>query len=119
MTPAAALFGYSPGGAVLALVLPLGLFILVMIGMTVVFRPRQAVPARQPAGGRAGPASADAARSQPDGEDTEVHDTLVGDTAGVASAQDSAVADRAGGDTPRPDAVAGDAAATGTAEEPE
>lgn len=79
MTPAAALFGYSPSGAVLTLVLPLGLFIVVMIAMTAVFRPGHAVPARQPAGRRAASASAATARSQPDDEDTEVHDTLVSD----------------------------------------
>ena len=95
MAPAAALFGYSPGGAVLTLVLPLGLFVLVMIGMTVVFRPGSAVPGRQPAGRGAARASAAAARSQPDGEDTEVYD---------AAAHDTLVSD--------------DAPATGTPEEP-
>lgn len=96
MTPAAALFGYSPSGAVLTLVLPLGLFILVMIGMTVVFRPRQAVPARPPGGRGAAPASATAAASQPDGEDTEVHDAVAHETL-----------------------VSDDAPATGTPEDPE
>lgn len=100
MIPSATLFGYSTSGPVLTLVLPLGLFIVVMIGMTVVFRPGHAVPTRQPAGDRAAPAGPGAARGQPDGEDTEVHDTLVSDTAGEAGAQDSAVSGQAGGDAP-------------------
>jgi hypothetical protein len=99
VTPSAALFGYSPGGAVLTLVLPLGLFTVVMIGMTVVFRPRQAVPARRPAG-------PDAARGQPDDEDTAVHDTLVSDTAGHAGTPDSAVSPQPGGDTANENTVA-------------
>ena len=80
MIPAAGLFGYSPGGAVLTLVLPLALFIVVMIGMTVVFRPGHALPTRQPAGRRAGPASTAAARGQPEDADTEVHDAVAHDT---------------------------------------
>jgi hypothetical protein len=106
--PSATLFGYSTGGAVLTLVLPLGLFIVVMIGMTVVFRPGHAMPARQPAGDRAVPAGPDAARSRPDDEDTEVHDTLVRDTAGDAGAEDSAVGGQAGGDTPNGNTVVED-----------
>lgn len=94
MTPPAALFGYSAGGAVLTLVLPLALFTVVMIGMTVAFRPGRALPA-----GRRRPAGPDAARVQPDDEDTAVHDTLVSDDAGHAGAQASAVSGRAGGDT--------------------
>jgi hypothetical protein len=119
VTQSAALFGYSPSGPVLTLVLPLGLFVVVMIGMTIVFRPRQAVPARSKARDRVRPASAGAARSQPDSEDTEVHDTLVSDTDEGASAQDSAVSDRAGEDTPSAGTGEGDAAATGTPEAPE
>ncbi len=38
MTHSAALFGYSTSGAVLTLALPLGLFIVVMIGLYFVFR---------------------------------------------------------------------------------
>ncbi len=47
MTPPAALFGYSPGGAVLTLVLPLGLFIVVMIALSLVFSRRRSVPRRR------------------------------------------------------------------------
>jgi hypothetical protein len=42
----AALFGYSTGGAVLTLVLPLGLFIVIMIAMYFVFGRRHTVPGR-------------------------------------------------------------------------
>ena len=41
VTPSATLFGYSSGGAVLTLVLPLGLFIVVMIVLYLVFSPRR------------------------------------------------------------------------------
>ena len=44
MIPSAALFGYSTTGAVLTLVLPLGLFIVVMIVVYLVFSRRRAVP---------------------------------------------------------------------------
>ena len=50
MTPSATLFGYSSGGAVLTLVLPLGLFIVVMIGLYFVFR-RRTVPGHRPVAG--------------------------------------------------------------------
>lgn len=50
MTPSATLFGYSSGGAVLTLVLPLGLFIVVMIGLYFVFR-RRTVPGHPPVAG--------------------------------------------------------------------
>ncbi len=40
----AALFGYSTSGAVLTLVLPLGLFIVLMIGMYFVFSRRSSAP---------------------------------------------------------------------------
>ena len=117
MTPSAALFGYSPGGAVLTLVLPLGLFIVVMIGVSVVFRRPRAAPGRQLAGARAVPPAAE--DGQPDGDDTAVIDTLVSDTAGGARARDSAVGDVASGDTPSGDVAAGDHAAPGTPEVPE
>jgi len=56
MTHSAALFGYSSGGAVLTLVLPLGLFIVVMIGLYFVFRRRtvpgpRTVPGHRPVAG--------------------------------------------------------------------
>jgi hypothetical protein len=56
VTPSATLFGYSSGGAVLTLVLPLGLFIVVMIGLYFVFRRRtvpgqRTVPGHRPVGG--------------------------------------------------------------------
>jgi hypothetical protein len=121
VTPSAALFGYSPGGAVLTLVLPLGLFIVVMIGVSVVFRRPRAAPGRQLAGARAVPPAAGSAAEdeQPDGDDTAVIDTLVSDTAGGARARDSAVGDVASGDTPSGDVAAGDPAAPGTPEVPE
>jgi hypothetical protein len=82
----ATLFGYSTSGAVLTLVLPLGLFIVVMIGMSVVFRRPRTMPGRQPVAGRAVPRTAARAREdrQPDGDDTAVSDTIVTDTAGDA-----------------------------------
>ena len=52
MTYSAALFGYSNGGAVLTLVLPLGLFIVVMIGLYVAFVRRRTVPGRTVPGQR-------------------------------------------------------------------
>ena len=56
MTYSAALFGYSTSGAVLTLALPLGLFIVVMIGLYFVFRRRtvpgrRTVPAHRPVAG--------------------------------------------------------------------
>ena len=56
MTHSAALFGYSTSGAVLTLALPLGLFIVVMIGLYFVFRRRtvpgrRTVPAHRPVAG--------------------------------------------------------------------
>jgi hypothetical protein len=121
VTPSAALFGYSPGGAVLTLALPLGLFIVVMIGMSVVLRRPRTVPGRQLARARAVPPTADRAREdrQPDGEDTAVIDTLVSDTAGGAGARDSAAGDPASGDTPSEDMAAGDNASTETPQAPE
>jgi hypothetical protein len=50
MTHSAALFGYSTSGAVLTLALPLGLFIVVMIGLYFVFR-RRTVPGHRPVAG--------------------------------------------------------------------
>ena len=50
MTHSAALFGYSTSGAVLTLALPLGLFIVVMIGLYFVFR-RRTEPRRRPVPG--------------------------------------------------------------------
>ena len=50
MTHPAALFGYSTSGAVLTLALPLGLFIVVMIGLYFVFR-RRTEPRRRPVPG--------------------------------------------------------------------
>lgn len=47
MTPSAAVFGYSTTGAVLTLVLPLGLFIVIMIVVYLVFSRRRAVPERR------------------------------------------------------------------------
>ncbi len=87
MTPSAALFGYSPGGAVLTLVLPLGLFIVVMIGMSFVFRRPRTVPGRQVAGDRAVPPAPGTAREErePDGDDTAVSDTLVSDPASTGT----------------------------------
>jgi hypothetical protein len=49
MTHSAALFGYSSSGAVLTLALPLGLFIVVMIGLYFVFR--RTVPGHRPVAG--------------------------------------------------------------------
>lgn len=105
----------------LTLVLPLGLFIVVMIGMSVVFRRPRTVPGRQLAQDRAVPPTADRAGQdrQPDGEDTAVNDTLVTDTAGGAGAPDSAVGDLASGDTPSGDMAVGDNASTETPEAPE
>jgi hypothetical protein len=51
ITHSAALFGYSTGGAVLTLVLPLGLFIVVMIGLYVAFARRRTVPGQRPVDG--------------------------------------------------------------------
>ena len=86
MTPAATLFGYSSGGAVLTLVLPLGLFIVVMIVLYFVFSRRRAVPAPRAIAG-AKPVAPDpqtvGARREDipaNGEDTAVHDTVVGDS---------------------------------------
>ncbi len=45
--PSAALFGYSTSGAVLTLVLPLGLFIVVMILLYLVFSRRRTLPERR------------------------------------------------------------------------
>ena len=103
MTPSAALFGYSPSGPVLTLVLPLGLFVVLMIGMTVVFRREHAVPGRQLAGDRVVPPTADAAHIEPDGDDTAVIDTVVSDPAEDAGARDSAIGDLASGDSPSGD----------------
>jgi hypothetical protein len=47
VTPSAAVFGYSTTGAVLTLVLPLGLFIVIMIVVYLVFGRRRAVPERR------------------------------------------------------------------------
>lgn len=44
MVPSAALFGYSTTGAVLTLVLPLGLFVVVMIVLYLAFSRRRTVP---------------------------------------------------------------------------
>jgi hypothetical protein len=109
VTPSAALFGYSPSGPVLTLVLPLGLFVVVMIGIALVFHREHAVPGRQLAGSRAVPATAAAAHPGPDGDDTAVSDTVVSDAA--ADARDSAVSDPASGETPSGDTPGGDAGA--------
>jgi hypothetical protein len=109
VTPSAALFGYSPSGPVLTLVLPLGLFVVVMIGMALVFHREQAVPGRQLAGSRPVPPTAAAAHPGPDGDDTAVSDTVVSDAA--ADARDSAVSDPASGETPSGDTPSGDAGA--------
>ena len=134
MTPSAALFGYSPSGPVLTLVLPLGLFVVVMIGMALVIHREHAVPGRQLAGGRAVPPTAAAAHPGPDGDDTAVSDTIASDVVAGAAAQDKAVSDLASGDTssgdtpsgntpsedtPSGDAGAGDPAAPGSPEVPE
>ncbi len=100
----------------LTLVLPLGLFVVLMIGMTVVFRREHAVPGRQPARDRVVPPTADAAHIEPDGDDTAVTDTVVSDMAEGAGARDSAVSDPASGDSPSGDTVAGDPAAPGPPE---
>jgi hypothetical protein len=108
VTPSAALFGYSPSGPVLTLVLPLGLFVVLMIGMTVVFHREHAMPGRQPAGNRVVPPTADAAHGELDGDDTAVTDTVVSDPAEGAGARDSAVSDLASGDSPSGDTSSGD-----------
>lgn len=51
VTPSATLFGYSSGGAVLTLVLPLGLFIVVMIVLYLVFSSRRTAPGRRTVAG--------------------------------------------------------------------
>jgi hypothetical protein len=85
----AALFGYSPGGAVLTLVLPLGLFIVIMIAMYFVFGRRNPVPGRRTVAG-AKPAAAEP-QAPADDDDTAVSDTAISDTAaGDVSADEPA-----------------------------
>ena len=105
----------------LTLVLPLGLFVVVMIGMSVVFGRPGTVPGRRLAQDRSVPPTGDRAREdrQPEDEDTAVSDTIVGDTAGGGGARDSAAGELAGGDTPSGDTAVGDNAGTDTPQAPE
>jgi hypothetical protein len=110
MIPREALYGYSPTGPVLTLVLPLALFVVVMIGLALVFHQPRTAPGRQPA--------PQAAREDISGagEDTAVSETLVtgthgGDDAGRSVAgRDPAAADPPSPPTPGP--AVGDPAST-------
>ena len=114
----AALFGYSTGGAVLTLVLPLGLFIVIMIAMYFVFGRRHTVPGRstvvaakpvapEPLADRGTPPKVGALREDiaADDDDTAVSDTAVGDTAVSDPAAGDASADEpaAGGNQANPE----------------
>ena len=136
MIHSAALFGYSSGGAVLTLVLPLGLFIVVMIGLYFVFRRRtvpgqRTVPGHRPVAG-AKPVAPDpetardmaAASGFPtatsSGGVEPLADRATPPRVGARSADvpadddDTAVADTAAHDMVAGDDVAGDAAAEDT-----
>jgi hypothetical protein len=121
MMPREALYGYSPTGAVLTLVLPLALFIVVMIGLSIVFHQPRTVPGRQPAPDRAVPPAAKAAQEDGpgDGDDTAVSETLVTDPPGGADAGGGAVRDTAAGDAPSGGTAVGDPVSPETPEDPE
>jgi hypothetical protein len=119
--PREALYGYSPSGAVLTLVLPLALFVVVMIGMSLVlYRPRT-VPGQQPVPDRAAPPVTTGPREDvPEaGEDTAVSETLVNDPPRGADAGGGAVGDPAVADSPSRDTAVGDPDSTQPPEGPE
>ena len=119
--PREALYGYSPTGAVLTLVLPLALFIVVMIGMSLVLHRPRTVPGRQPVPDRAAPPMAPAAQedSPGPGDDTSVSETLVSDPPGGTDAGHAAVGDPAAADSPSGATAVGDPDSTQPPEEPD
>ena len=119
--PREELYGYSPTGAVLTLVLPLALFIVVMIGVSLVLHRPRTVPGHQPVPDRAAPPTAPAAREDiPEaGDDTAVSETLVSDPPGGTDAGDAAAGDPAAADSPSGDTAVGDPDSTQPPEEPD
>jgi hypothetical protein len=124
----AALFGYSTGGAVLTLVLPLGLFIVIMIAMYFVFGRRHTVPGRgtvvgakpvapEPQAARDAAAAAGFPTATSGGGAEPLADRATPPKVGAlredipADAEDTAVSDTAVSDTAVSDPAAGDTSA--------
>jgi hypothetical protein len=119
--PREALYGYSPSGAVLTLVLPLALFIVIMIGMSLVLHRPRTVPGRPPVPDRAAPPMAPGAGEDilVAGDDTAVSETLVSDPSEGADAGGAAVGDPAVADSPSGSTAVGDPDSTQPPEDPE